>query len=80
MPYVKPTRLRDNPVHTPSPASYCPDGTGHHWILPIPNGPLAHSHCKKCASGRAFKNAMDDVLSHNDDGIVMSSLGRIRFS
>jgi hypothetical protein len=41
---------------------------------------MADGTCKKCGVERAFKNAMDDVLSHTDEGIVMSSLGRIRFS
>lgn len=73
-------RLRDKPAYTPTAAAFCQSGAAHHWICPTPDGPLAHSHCKKCGAERDFKNAMDDVLSHNDAGLVLSSLGRVAWS
>lgn len=31
----------------------------HHWMLPEPSGPVAHSRCKKCGAEHEFQNYFD---------------------
>ena len=52
---------RAMPINNPpTAASFCPDGSGHHWIIDTPAGALSDGVCKKCGAERAFRTSSDE--------------------
>jgi len=37
-------------------------GCVHHWTCPEPDGPVAHSRCKKCGLEKDFRNYVASEL------------------
>ena len=73
--------MRDAPPPRPvSAAQRCPDGTGHHWILPTPDGPMADGRCKKCGSEKAFPNAAPEFADFGETRTILRGLGRVEYS
>ena len=33
----------------------------HHWVLPLPNGPINEGECQRCGERREFSNSIDSV-------------------
>ena len=69
---------RAMPINNPpTAASFCPDGSGHHWIIDTPAGALSDGVCKKCGAERAFRTSSDENTSFNDDATYVRGLGKV---